>query len=157
MRIDTPQAIVIDASAVVALLADSGPAGEWAAARAIGSRLAAPDLMPYEAANVLRRRTQAGSLDASAAALAHVDLNALPVDLCPYAALAERAWALRENLTVYDAAYVALAELLAVPLVTLDGRLARSHGPRCPIIAYDPRGGVSPPPRPAAARRSPPR
>lgn len=43
----------------------------------------------------------------------------------PYSALAERAWALRDNLTIYDAAYVALAELVGVPLVTLDAGLAR--------------------------------
>jgi predicted nucleic acid-binding protein len=129
--------IVMDASSVVAMLADAGPAGEWATSQAAGVRLAAPDLMPYEAGNILRRHALAGILDASAATLAHQDLTELPLDLCPYAAVAERAWALRGNLTVYDAAYVAVAELLGVPLVTLDTRLARASGPRCSIRAFE--------------------
>jgi len=130
--------IVLDASAAVAMLVDSGPEGEWATNVVSGRLLAAPDLMPYEAGNILRRQVMVGTLDSSAATLAHRDLTSLRLELCPYAALAERAWALRENLTIYDAAYVALAELLAVPLVTLDGRLARAHGPRCAMLAYEP-------------------
>ena len=128
--------IVIDASAVVALLVDDGPAGEWAAAAATGSILHVPDLMPYEAANILRRHALAGILDAGVASLAHDDLIALPVELCPYGTLAERVWELRQNLTAYDAAYAALAELLAVPLVTLDARLAKAPGPQARIVCY---------------------
>jgi predicted nucleic acid-binding protein len=135
----SPERIVLDASAAVAMLTDSGPEGEWATALVTAAaRLAAPDLMPFEAGNILRRQAMAGILVSSAATLAHRDLTSLRLELCPYAALAERAWALRENLTIYDATYVALAELLAVPLVTLDGRLARAHGPHCPILAYEP-------------------
>ena len=128
--------LVVDSSAFVAMLTDDGPAGEWATERVTGARLAAPDLMPYEAGNILRRQVLAGNLDSSAATLAHADLIALRCDLCPYAALAARAWALRGSLTLYDAAYVALAELLEAPLVTLDARLARAMGPRWPIVAY---------------------
>ncbi|HEY7198876.1 MAG TPA: type II toxin-antitoxin system VapC family toxin, partial [Candidatus Dormibacteraeota bacterium] len=112
------------------MLADDGARGEWATAQAGGARLAAPHLMPFEAGNILRRQALAGILDSSAATLAHGDLLAMPVDLCPYAVLADRAWALRGNLTVYDASYVALAELLEATLVTLDGRIARATGPR---------------------------
>lgn len=136
MRASLAAGVVVDASLVVAMLADSGPVGEWATAHASGARLAAPDLMPYEAGNILRRHVLAGILDASAATLAHGDLTALSVDLCPYAALAERAWELRDNLTIYDAAYAALAELLGLPLLTIDARLARAAGPLCPIVAY---------------------
>lgn len=92
--------------------------------------------MPFEAGNILRRHAVAGVLDSSAAALAHTDLVALPVYFYPYRALADRAWQLRGNLTVYDASYVALAELLAVPLVTLDARLGRAPGVRCPVVCY---------------------
>lgn len=53
----------------------------------------------------------------------------------PYLVAAERAWELRQNLTAYDASYVALAELLAVPLVTLDARVARATGPQCAVLA----------------------
>jgi len=127
----------MDASAVVAMLADAGSAGEWATSHATGAQLAAPDLMPYEAGNILRRHVLAGILDVSAATLAHSDLTALPIDLCSYTLLAERAWALRDSLTIYDAAYVALAELLGVPLVTLDVRLARTPSARCPVLAFE--------------------
>ena len=135
MRTISTDRVVIDASAAVAMLVDAGPAGEWAASQAIGARLAAPDFLPYEAGNIPRRHVLA--LDFSAATLAHSDLIALPFDLCRYTALAERAWALRGDLTVYDAAYVALAELLGVPPVTLDARLARAPGPRCQVLAFE--------------------
>lgn len=127
---------VIDASALVALLTDAGPAGTWVAETVSGSSLAAPELMPYEASNILRRQATAELLDSSAATLAHKDLIALPVDLYPYLVVAERTWRLRHNLTIYDAAYVAIAEELAAPVVTLDARLARAPGPRCEIKAY---------------------
>lgn len=130
--------IVADASAVVAMLTDSGPEGEWATGLLTGTLLAAPDLMPFEAGNILRRQAMSGALDATAATLAHRDLTSLRVEFCPYAALAERAWELRENLTIYDATYVALAEVLTVPLVTLDRRLAGAYGPRCAILTYQP-------------------
>ena len=45
----------------------------------------------------------------------------------------DRAWELRANATVYDAVYVALAELLDAPLVTADGKLANAPGIRCRI------------------------
>ena len=57
------------------------------------------------------------------------------MELFPFAPFAERVWALRENLTSYDAWYVALAEVLDCPLVTLDRRLSRASGPVCEIIA----------------------
>jgi predicted nucleic acid-binding protein len=131
-----PARVVLDASAAVALLADGGPAGAWAERTVRGNALSAPDLMPYEVDNVLRRRCLAGALDSTAATLAHADLLALAVDLYPYAALGPRVWELRDNLTAYDASYVALAELLAVPLVTLDARIARATGPQCPVLAF---------------------
>jgi predicted nucleic acid-binding protein len=130
--------IVLDASAAVAMLTDSGPEGEWTTGLVTGAHLAAPDLMPFEAGNILRRQAAAGILDGTAATLAHRDLTSLRLELCPYAVLADRAWALRENLTIYDGSYVALAELLGVPLVTLDARTARAHGPRCAILAFQP-------------------
>jgi len=126
----------MDASAVVAMLADDGPRGDWVTAHVTGAQLAAPHLMPFEAGNILRRQVLAGILDSSAATLAYGDLLALPVALCPHAALADRAWSLRGNLTMHDASYVALAELLEGTLVTLDGRIARATGPQCAILAY---------------------
>jgi len=55
----------------------------------------------------------------------------LPVVLVPYEAVADRAWELRENVTVFDAAYVAVAEVIRAPLATLDRKLAAAPGTRC--------------------------
>jgi predicted nucleic acid-binding protein len=73
----------------------------------------------------------AGDLSPDSASLAHADLLALRVVLFPYALLADRCWQLRDNVTTYDAAYIALAEQLDATLATLDARLARSSGQRC--------------------------
>jgi predicted nucleic acid-binding protein len=134
-------ALVVDSSAVVALLVDSGPAGRWVDATIAGTTLAAPQLVLFEAANVLRRQVLAGRLDESQAALAHADLLALPVQLWPYPPLAERIWQLRGSFTVYDAAYVSLAEMLGAQVITLDARMAGAWGARCQIVAYRPAGG----------------
>lgn len=128
--------VVIDSSAVIALLADAGPVGQWVEAVTASAGLFAPQLLPFEVSNILRRHALAGILDVSAATLAHADLVALPIDLFPYEIVANRAWELRANITAYDAAYVALAELLAAPLITLDQRLARAPGARCRILTY---------------------
>lgn len=80
-----------------------------------------------------RRLAAAGRLEERRADLARADLRSLPIDRVPHAPLLDRCWALRTNLTVYDAAYVALAELLDVPLLTADARLAATPGPRCVI------------------------
>lgn len=126
--------VVVDASVVVAALVDSGPDGTWAEEIVRTGQLAAPHLMPVEAANVLRRLAQAGQISADVASLAHTDLLDLPVELVGYEPVATRAWALRNNLTGYDACYVALAELFDAPLATLDGRLAGASGPRCRFL-----------------------
>lgn len=65
---------------------------------------------------------------------AHSDLLDLGIELYPFRPFAERVWELRSNLTAYDAWYVALAEVLDWPLLTLDRRLSRATGPRCEII-----------------------
>lgn len=125
--------VVCDASALVAVLADSGATGAWAARQLRDAELIAPALLPFEVANILRRHELAGQISADQAALAHVDLVDLHVELWPYEALAARVWRLRANLTSYDASYVALAEMLEVPLVTLDHRIARLPGIRCDV------------------------
>ena len=123
--------LVVDAAAVVAALVDDGPEGRWAEGMFAGATLAAPHVMPVEAANILRRATLGDRLTDGVAALAHADLVALPVALFPYAPVADRVWSLRAAVTAYDGWYVALAESLDAPLVTLDQRLARAPGPRC--------------------------
>ncbi|MCW2651021.1 MAG: PilT protein domain protein [Mycobacterium sp.] len=125
--------IVCDASAVVAVLLDSGRDGRWATAQMTGAELFAPTLLSYECANIIRRHELGGAVSADQAAQAHADLLDLPVNLWPYEMLSTRVWALRENLSSYDAAYVALAEALTATLVTLDRRIRGAPGLKCPV------------------------
>jgi predicted nucleic acid-binding protein len=125
--------VVCDASAVVALLLDAGDAGRWATEELRGTELLAPELLPFEVTNVIRRRELAGLVSADQAVQAHVDLLDLAIELWPCEALADRAWALRRNLSSYDASYVALAEFVGATLVTLDGRIAAAPGLRCTV------------------------
>lgn len=126
--------VVVDASTVGAALLDSGPDGVWAEAVLTGGDLVAPHLLPVEVASILRRAVATGRLTEESGAVAHAQLVRMPVDLWPYAPLAERVWALRPNVTTYDAWYVALAETVDAPLATLDARLARAPGPRCRFL-----------------------
>jgi predicted nucleic acid-binding protein len=125
--------LVCDASAVVSALLDSGEAGRWAAQRLAGAALFAPALMPFECSNIIRRHELSALVSADQAVQAHADLVDLPIDLWPYEVLAARIWQLRPNLTSYDAAYVALAEALGLPLVTLDQRIQRVPGITCTV------------------------
>jgi len=125
--------LVVDASVVAVALADDATDGDRARTRLRGETLAAPDLIDLEVASVLRGRLAGGHLDLRRADLALTDLLALPLDRVPSSRLITRCWELRDNLTVYDAAYVAVAEALDVPLLTADARLSRATGPRCPI------------------------
>lgn len=123
--------LVVDASVLAPALADDGPDGDAARARLRGDTLVAPELIDLETTSVIRRHLQAGQLPERRADLALTDLVELPLRRIPHRSLLERCWELRENLTVYDAAYVALAELLDVTLVTADARLARAPELRC--------------------------
>lgn len=129
---NTPR-LVCDASAVVTALLDSGAGGAWLAGRLAAAELCAPEVLPFECANVIRRHELSGLIGPRIAAQAHSDLLDLPVELFRYELLAQRVWQLRHNLTNYDAAYVALAEALDAPLVTLDRRLAQAPGIGCRV------------------------
>ena len=125
--------IVTDASAVVLALGQDGPAGEAARERLSGERLVAPELLDVEVVSAWRRHEAEGRLDPKRAALARADLRALAAERVSHRLLMERCWELRANVTTYDAVYVALAELLDVPLVTADRRLANAPGTRCRV------------------------
>lgn len=130
--------IVVDASVLATALGDDGPDGDHARARLRGERLSAPELVDLEVTSVLRQQVHSGAADLRRAALALADLAALPLRRAPHRPLLARCWELRDNLTVYDASYVALAEALDVTLLTGDGRLARAPGLRCHVETLRP-------------------
>jgi predicted nucleic acid-binding protein len=118
---------VVDASVLVEYLACGEHAG------AAGERLLtdshpiwAPHLIDAEVGHALRRGVRRGVLDEDAAGEALWMLDQLPVRRVSHELLVRYAWTLRENVTFYDALYVALAEMLDEPLITFDARLARS-------------------------------
>ena len=121
--------IVLDASAVVELLLDT-VAGRRVAIliddAAMG--LHVPHLLDVEAVSALRRFAREGIVEKDEAEAAIEHLLALDLQRHSHEGLLERAWALRNNVTAYDAMYVALAEGLNATLVTCDGRLARASG-----------------------------
>ncbi len=122
---------VIDASVVVTVLADAEHA-PWAEAQlstgGVNRSLWVPHLIDAEVGQALRRRVAAGRLGADRADAALLDLVRMPLRRIDHIGLIHRAWELRHNLSFYDSLYVALAEILDVPLVTLDRRLARAVG-----------------------------
>jgi predicted nucleic acid-binding protein len=115
--------VVLDTSAVVDRLYGTGSA-ERVAALLNESVPAAPDLLVFEVLAVVRRDAARGFLDARRARAIVDDLGDLRIELFPSLPLRRRAWDLRENLTIADALFVALAELLGEPLVTKDAGLA---------------------------------
>lgn len=125
--------VVCDASAIVALLLDSGFAGRWATSELSNAELLAPSLIGFEVANIMRRHELAGLVSADQAAQAHIDLLDLSIEQWPYELIAKRAWELRQNLSIYDGSYVALAELTNAALVTLDKRIASAPGLSCTV------------------------
>ncbi len=123
--------IVVDASAILELLLRT-PTGQIVEARCFGvaESLHAPALLDLEVAQVLRRYVSRGDMTTLRARTAIDMMVGLPVDRYGHEPLLRRIWELRENLTAYDAAYVALAEALGAPLVTCDAKLAGASGIR---------------------------
>ena len=126
--------IVVDASATVELLLNSS-AGQRVAARIAPSEvtLHAPHLLDLEVAQVLRRYVFQGVIDAARGQLALEHLALLDIDRYAHDLFLPRIWALRDNVTAYDAAYVALAEALDAPLLTTDRRLSAASGIRAQV------------------------
>ena len=123
--------IVVDASAALSAVLNGGPAR-----RALtNEQLHAPHLIDSEVANGLRRRVAAQQLSAPDGWSALNAWRSLGMTRYPVFALLDRVWELRENLSAYDASYVALAELLNCNLLTADTRLSRAPGIRCAITA----------------------
>ena len=125
--------IVVDASVVVTALADDGHDGDRSRHRLRGERLLAPHVIDLEVASAWRRLADTGRMDERRVELALADLRALRLERVGHGPLLGRCWELRANLTVYDAAYVALAEALDTALLTADRRLAEAPGARCVV------------------------
>ncbi len=121
--------IVVDASAALEVLLNTPAAG------AVEERLFdpeqtlhAPHLIDIEVAQVLRRYAMKGEIDSERCHAALIDLADFPLSRYPHDVLLPRVWELRDNLTAYDAVYVALAEALDAPLLTRDQRLTAAPG-----------------------------
>ena len=121
--------IVLDASAAIEWLFQS-PAGVKIDRRifSVSESLHAPHLLDVEVVQVLRRYVRDKMITAQRGQEAIEDLGDLPLNRYPHDFLTPRVWELRATLTAYDAAYVALAELLDAPLLTCDGKIASAPG-----------------------------
>lgn len=125
---------VIDATVLVEYMADTAQAG---LAREQLDRhrhqLWAPHLVDAEIGHALRRHVRQGRLEANVAEEALDELTEIELDRVDHEALLPRAWELRDNLSFYDALYVALAEAIEQPLITFDGRIAKAPGIKAEI------------------------
>lgn len=126
--------IVTDASVILELLLRT-PASQTVEDRLFdsGETLHAPHLLDVEIAQVLRRYAARGEVSSARGRLALELLSRFPITRYAHEALLPRIWALRTNLTAYDAAYIALAEALGATLVTCDKRLSTAAGARAKI------------------------
>ncbi len=118
---------VIDASVAVEYLLRT-PLGITLADTVEAASLAAPELLDPEVVSALRRAVLTGRLDEARAAMALSDLAIWPIDRLSHRTLALSAWGHYSSVSAYDAFYVAAARAMGVPLLTADGRLARSTG-----------------------------
>lgn len=130
--------IVIDASALIELLVGGTPRAARLAQRIgrDGESLHAPHLIDLEVVSVVRGLAARAAISSGDAARALADLVALDLARYPHDVLVPRIWQLRGNLTPYDAAYVALGEQLAAPVLTCDRRLAAAPGHRASFEVF---------------------
>ena len=114
-------------------MTSEGDIGDAARNALDGNRLAAPAHCRIEVFHTIRGRLLGGKITPNAADEAIRDLTVLLLENVPTMLLLGRMWELRDNLSGYDAAYVAAAEHLGAPLVTADKRLAAAPGIRCDV------------------------
>jgi len=126
--------IIVDASALLEFLLQTR-LGARVEARLFRDQdeLHSPHLADVEVTQGLRRLVREGEVSSDRAAEAIADLADLDLHRHAHLDLLTRAWKLRENITAYDAMYVALAEALDAPIVTCDAPLAKSPGHRAQI------------------------
>lgn len=128
--------LVVDTSALLAVLVGSPADAALSDRLRADGDLHAPHLIDVEAVHALRRLVRRDDLSLERALAARHDLEDLTIIRYPHVALVDRMWELRENLTAYDAGFVALSEALGVPLITADERLAGSTGHAAKIEAF---------------------
>jgi predicted nucleic acid-binding protein len=128
--------IVVDTSAVMAALITRAAADRLRLRLSTDGDLHAPHLIDVEMLHALRQLVARRALSAHRAEDAREDFSQLRLTRYPHQPLADRLWQLRQNLTAYDAAFVALSEELEVPLVTCDARLARAPGHRARVEVF---------------------
>ncbi len=128
--------LVLDTSALLAALMGSPTNAALNERLSADGDLHAPHLIDVEAVHALRRLVRRGDLSLERALAARQDLRDLTIIRYPHVALVDRMWDLREHLTAYEAAFVALSEALGVPLITADARLARATGHGAEIEAF---------------------
>lgn len=126
--------LVVDASALVPALADAGPLGTSCRRSMRSQRLIAPQGIDLEVISALRSMMFDGAIEGHVAEEAVDDLGRIRMTRVPTVTLHQRIWNLRHNVSAYDAAFVALAEALRAPLLTLDLRLSRADGPTCEFV-----------------------
>ena len=115
-------------------MADVGDAGLWARSILDSTRVSAPHLLHVEVTSAFRAAVARNVLTADSAALAMGEVLDFPTELYPFDIAADRVWEFRDTMSAYDAWYVALAELLEMPLVTLDRKLAGAKGATCEFV-----------------------
>ncbi|GAA3975601.1 type II toxin-antitoxin system VapC family toxin [Thermobifida alba] len=125
--------IVVDASVLVHALTNKEELGKKAKERMAGQRLYAPDVVSLEVTHTLRNLVLGKKIVLGDAELARQTFGALLLERVPHWPYMGRIWELRDNYSVYDAAYISLAESLGATLVTSDARLSRGRGARCEI------------------------
>lgn len=125
--------IVADAGIILDALVPATEAAHLRRRRIAAAAVAAPHLIDIEVANALRRLVRLRRMTPAQASRALVRVQALSLVRHAHTPLLARCWELRDNLTACDAAYVALAEALGVPLLTADARLANAPGIRCEV------------------------
>lgn len=130
--------LVVDASCLFEVVADTPRSSEIAARMAVDSEQVAPHVVDVEVMGVIRAQHLRGMLDGTAARQAVADLREWPGERFGHQWLLDRAWHLRDSVRGWDAFYVALAEAFDATLLTLDARLARAHGPTCRIEVLGP-------------------
>lgn len=129
--------LVVDSSAILAAQFQPGLEGDLSERLATDGDLSAPHLVDLEFLQGLRRMARRGRLSDDRVHDARAQFADLAITRYPHAALANRIWELRPNLSAYDAAYVALAEILGVPLVTCDAAIANAPGTHAEVELFE--------------------